>query len=167
VLDVWARPLTPGASGSTVGTNLGNVFIVTEDPSGASGRATAFRFGAVVEEGQLQSTSIDAFSEGVGWQSTGVAWQPDTWYNVRMDADYANKTYDVFIDGSLVMDDIDFFHTTSTHLSQVRIFRGSGQAGMIVDDLSIFVPEPNALVLSLTASGLVLFRRRKQVRRRA
>ena len=160
VLDVWARPLTPGADGSTVGTNLGNVFIVLEDPSGASGRAAAFRFGATVDAGTIQSTSIDVFSEGPGWVTTGVAWQPDTWYNVQLDADYTNKTYDVYIDGAQVMDDTTFFNTASTGLSQIRIFRGSGQAGMIVDDLSVTIPEPSALVLVMVGGMALLTWRR-------
>jgi len=155
VMDVWARPLTPGADGSTVGTNLGNVFIVMEDSTGASGRAAAFRFGATVDEGQLQSTSIDVFSEGPGWIPTGIEWQPDTWYNVRLDADYTTKTYDVFIDGAQVLDDTTFFNTASTNLSQIRIFRGSGQAGMILDDLSVVVPEPGTFSLLLLAGTIL------------
>jgi hypothetical protein len=159
VLDVWARPLTPGASGSTVGTNLGNVFIVMEAPAGASARAAAFRFGATVAEGQLQSTSIDVLSQGSVWMPTGVAWQPDSWYNVRLDADYATQTYDAYIDGTQVADDVTFVHAASTHLSQIRIFRGSGQAGMIIDDLSV-IPEPGTLGLLLAGSIMLLTRRR-------
>jgi hypothetical protein len=161
VFDVWARPLTPGASGSSVGTNLGNIFIVTEDADGASGRAAAFRFGATVEEGVLQATSIDALSAGSTWLPTGIAWQPDTWYNLRLDADYSTKTYDVFVDGAQVLDDIAFVHAGSTHLNQIRVFRGSGQAGMIVDDLAAFVPEPSALALLLAAGSVLPFRRRR------
>jgi hypothetical protein len=161
VLDVWARPLTPGASGSTVGTSLGNIFMTMEDASGASGRAAAFRFGATVDAGELQSTSIDVFTEGMGWIPTGVEWQPDNWYNVRLDADYAAKTYDVYIDGSRVKNDLTFYNTNSVNLVQIRIFRGSGQAGMIVDDLSVVVPEPSAFVLSWLVGGMMLLGRRR------
>lgn len=158
VLDVWARPLTPGAAGSTVGTNLNNIFITLEDSSGV--RAAAFRFGATLDNGQLSGTSIDVFSEPLLWAPTGVEWQADNWYNVRLEADYDAKTYDVYVDGAQVQDDVVFYDTDSTGLSQIRIFRGSGQAGMIVDDLSV-VPEPRALGLLLMACALMLLKQRR------
>lgn len=157
VLDVWARPLTPGGSGSTVGTNVGNIFMTMEDSGGT--RAAAFRFGATTDMGVITSTSIDVYTEGTTWITTGVQWQPDAWYNVQLVADYAAKTYDVKIGGATVLTDVPFYAAASAELSQIRIFRGSGQAGMIVDDVSV-VPEPSALVLSLATGMLVCLRGR-------
>lgn len=151
VLDVWARPLTPGASGSTVGTNVGNIFMTMEDSAGT--RAAAFRFGAAVDMGTITSTSIDVYSEAAGWTSTGVQWQPDVWYHVRLTADYSTKTYDISIDGAVALTDVPFYAAGSAELSQIRIFRGSGQAGMIIDDVSV-IPEPSAQALSLAAATL-------------
>jgi hypothetical protein len=161
ILDMWARPLTPGAEGSEIGSNVGNMFVMMEDPSGPSGRAAGFRFGGSLDDNsQLATTSIDVYTEGTGWMPTGVEWQADTWYNVRLDADYIAKTYDVIIDSTEVQSDVPFFNPDATNLSQIRIFRGSGQAGMIADDLFV-VPEPSAVALAVTAAGLALLTRRK------
>lgn len=159
VLDVWARPLSPVGTTeqSTVGSNAGNIFMTMED--GAGIRATAFRFG-VTET----STTIDfATAEQPGlWRPSGTAWAPDAWYNLTMDADYTTKTYDFFIDGTQVnADPIPFYDARSANLSQARIFRGSGQAGMIVDDLSVTaVPEPTGMACLLLAGGAMFLRRR-------
>lgn len=162
VLDLWARPLTPGAADSTIGMNLNNLFFTMEDSSGA--RAAAVRFGATVDMGLIQSTSIDAYAEDVtgGWFATGATWDADTWYNLRMVADYSSKTYNVFVDGTQVAGDVPFYNANSANLSQIRVFRGSGQAGAIVDDIFVgAVPEPSTLALLLIAGCGLALRRRK------
>lgn len=160
VLDVWARPLTPGSTtGSTIGSNVGNIFMTMENSSGV--RAAAFRFGATADMGQITSTSIDYYSEGSAWIPTGLTWQPDTWYNVRLVADYVAKTYSVAIDGTEVASSATFYNTTSSELSQIRIFRGSGQAGMIVDDVAV-IPEPSTIAISLLAGSVLLVGRSRR-----
>lgn len=158
ILDVWARPLSPGTTAeSTVGSNYGNIFMTMEDP--ANVRATAFRFGVVND-----ATTIDyATADQTGlWRASGVTWAPDNWYHLTMDADYTTKTYDFFIDGVQVNSEpIPFYNTTSASFDKTRIFRGSGQAGMIVDDLSVAsVPEPTGAACLLLAGSAMFLRRR-------
>ncbi len=156
VLDVWARPLTPGAAGSTVGANLGNVFMTMEDSAGD--RAAAFRFGYV--SGAATIDYGTAAQAGL-WRASGVVWQPDTWYHLTMDANYSTETYDFFIDGAKINTaPIPFYSAASDNFAQTRIFRGSGQAGMIVDDLSVAVPEPTGLASLLLVGGSMFLRRR-------
>src|SRR5690606_3284666 len=45
IMDWWARPLTPGVAGSTIGSELGNTFVGLADSSNR--RAAAVRFGVV------------------------------------------------------------------------------------------------------------------------
>ncbi|MEZ6190430.1 MAG: PEP-CTERM sorting domain-containing protein [Phycisphaerales bacterium] len=156
-LEFWARPLTPGDPAGNIGANLGNMFTTMENSTGQ--RAAAARFGATVTEGQITSTSIDFFSSGLGWVSTGIAWQADTWYNIKMVADYITKTYDGYVDGVLYADDVPFYTSNSDELTQMRFFRGSGQAGQIVDDITA-VPEPASLAVLATVGVGLLGRRR-------
>lgn len=155
VMDVWARPLTAGSSGSNVGANLGNIFMTMEDS--ANVRSAAWRFGYANDVGTIDYATAD--QPGL-WRASGLNWQPDTWYHVAMDVDYAAKTYDFYVDGAkLNADPIPFYTATAGNFDRARIFRGSGQAGMIVDDLAVnlptAVPEPagiTGLVLLGTAS---------------
>ncbi|MCA9237427.1 MAG: PEP-CTERM sorting domain-containing protein [Planctomycetales bacterium] len=152
VLDFWARPLTSGSDGSAIGPNTGNVFIMMEDEQGSSGRATGVRFGP---------TSIDGYS--TNWVASSVSWQPDTWYNVQLVANYLTKEFNLSVDGSLVLSGIPFHAADSPGLNQIRVFRGGSQAGMILDDVSV-VPEPATgllLILSAGAFGLSVVRHRR------
>ena len=144
ILDVWARPLTTGS--------IGNIFLTMEDSNGD--RAAAFRFGG--------GNSIDygtAIAAAFPWQPTGDLWSGDSWYRFTMSLDYSSKTYDFSVDGVLKGADVPFYSTASDFFSQIRIFRGANQAGMIVDDLTV-VPEP-ATIASLLAGGALLLRRRR------
>ncbi len=151
VLDVWARPLTPGTSGAA----LGNIFMTMEDSAG--NRAAAFRFGY---DTATTTAHIDYGSSISGvWQTTGLAWNSDSWYRLTMSVDYAAKTYDFDVNGVRVnTSPIAFYNATSANFAQIRIFRGSNQAGMIVDDLTV-VPEPSTLACLLLGGGLFLIRR--------
>lgn len=160
VLDVFARPLSPPTSDApTTGSAVGNIFMTMEDSAGV--RATAFRFGVTDT-----ATTLDVGTARAGstvWEPTGLTWAPDVWYNLTMEADYAAKTFDFFVDGMQVNSEhIPFYNTTSADFSQVRIFRGSGQAGMIVDDVSVAaVPEPAGIASLLLAGGAMFVRRRR------
>lgn len=148
VLDVWTRPLTGGS--------LGNVFLVMEDSLGASGRAAAFRFGT-----QFGST-ID-YNSNNAWQPTSTIWSSDIWYRLTLTVDYFAKTYDFAIDGTTVnATPIPFFNPNSANFTQVRIFRGANQAGMIVDDLMVSVPEPATIACLLGGMAVLLQRRKKR-----
>jgi hypothetical protein len=123
-LDVWVRPL-PAAGG----TAIGNIFFTMENAAGT--RAAAFRLGPAL--------SIDYGTAITGvWQATGLTADPNTWYKITMDVDYAAKTYDFFVDGVKVnISPIPFYTATADSFRQIRIFRGASQAGMIMDDLII------------------------------
>lgn len=155
VLDVWARPLGPGGAGSTIGTMLGNVFVAMEDSNGD--RAAAFRFGT-----QFGSTiDYGTAPASAPWQPSDVLWNADTWYHLTMNVDYSLKTYDFFIDGiKKNAAPIPFYSAASDNFHQLRLFRGNNQAGMIVDDLMVSIPEPTAAVCFLTGVIPLCTRRR-------
>jgi hypothetical protein len=152
-LDIWTRPLTPGNTGAP----LGNIFLTMEDSSGD--RAAAFRFGFV---GGAPTIDYGTAITGI-WQSTGLPWAEDTWYRFTMTVDYSTKTYDFAVDGVKVNGNpIPFYTALSDDFRQVRIFRGSNQAGMIVDDLTVEpVPEPTTgMILGLGLAALAVRRDR-------
>jgi hypothetical protein len=145
LLDVWTRPLTGGSTG--------NIFLTMEDPAGT--RAAAFRFGP--------SFSID-YGTNIGgvWQASGNLWNSDTWYRLTMSLDYGTKTYDFSIDGTKINSSpIPFYNVGSTNFSQIRIFRGQNQSGMIVDDLLVVIPEPGAIALLFAGGSALILRRRR------
>lgn len=150
VLDVWARPLTGGSTG--------NVFLTMEDSTGD--RAAAFRFGTAFGMTIDYGTSV----AGV-WQPTDTIWDPNSWYRLTLRVDYLAKSYDFAIDGTPVAaNPIPFYTSASDQFSQVRIFRGASQSGMIVDDLTVNIPEPTASVCLLLGLGVVFLRQRRSER---
>jgi hypothetical protein len=127
LLNVWVRPLTAATNPT------GNLFLTMENSAGT--RAAAFRFGP--------AQSIDYGLVSSAWVPTGKRWDPNVWYRMTLRANYANKTYDFAIDGIQVnTSPIPFYAATSDSFAQVRIFRGTSQAGVIVDDLSVAVAGP-------------------------
>lgn len=123
-LDFWVRPLAAAA-----GTAIGNTFLTMENAAGT--RAAALRFGPAL--------SIDYGSTNTGvWVATGLTADPNTWYRITMKLDYATRYYDFFVNDTKVnAEPIRFYTVTSDSFRQVRIFRGTGQAGMILDDLNV------------------------------
>jgi len=152
-LDIWARPLLAG----TTGASLGNIFMTMEDS--ASIRAAAFRFGTSFGQTIDYGTNI-----GSVWQPTTILWDGDTWFHLTLDVDYSTKTYNMAVNGaSVTSSPIPFYNMLSTSFSQVRIFRGANQAGMIVDDFFVVaIPEPASVTFLFAAaacSGMVRRRR--------
>ena len=144
-LDVWMRPLSAG----NVGNALGNTFVTLENAS--SVRAAGVRFGP--------GFSIDYGLVGGAWVATGIIADPDTWYRITFKLNYATKTYDFFVNNNKINSSaIPFYTSTSDKPQQVRIFRGTGQAGLIMDELSVVGPAA-APQLGIRKSGdsLVLF----------
>ncbi len=123
-VEFWARPLVGGATALT--TN--NTFIVLENS--AATRAAAIRFGPAL--------SID-YNANNAWVASGQTWDAtgSTWYRCAMRMDYTTKTYDFLLNGVKVnTSPIPFYVNTSDSLRYIRIYRGSGQAGLILDDVS-------------------------------
>lgn len=133
-LEVWARPLSP----KPLAANLGNIFLTLEDSSNT--RAAAFRFGF---DGATLRPHIDYADGAMGsaiWYDTGIPWDPtNTWYRLTFEVDYGTQTYDFHVNGTKANAAPIAFYTSNfvKTLGQIRIFRGTSQAGMIVDDLSI------------------------------
>lgn len=161
LLDVWLCPLGPREDVGA--TSLGNIFLVVEDDSNATaGRAAAFRFGYYDNGSGTVAPHVDVATSGTGiWQDTGVSWEVGAWYNIRMDVDFATQTYHVSLDGApLNTDPISFYAgNVVDHFGAVRIYRGSNQAGMLVDDL-VVIPEPGAMSLLLLGGWALMWRRK-------
>lgn len=131
-LTAWARPLTPRTDGAVI---LGNIFLTMEDWGGL--RTAAFRFGFDKDTGKAH---IDwATDTAALWRDSGVSWTSNTWYQITLTVNYAAKTYDFLINGSKVnAEPIAFYNgNNAENLSQIRVYRGSNQAGMILDDITI------------------------------
>jgi hypothetical protein len=157
-VDFWARPLssglgadpagTPAGNDKTIGERQGNVFFGIagdNDNSGAADgqRAAAIRFGVDTVGADpytnVVERHIDFASNGSGvWVKSGVLWEPGQWYNLRMDLDFTAKTYDVFINGSKAnTSPITFYHPAATSAQRFFVSRGTNQAGVILDDISV------------------------------
>lgn len=142
LLDIWARPL--------IGGSTGNIFLTMEDSGGD--RAAAFRFGTAFGNTIDYGTNI-----GSVWQPSTTIWDANSWYDLRMRVDYTTKTYDFSINGTQVnASPIPFYNALSDNFSQIRIFRGANQSGMIVDDLLVTIPEPGPMGFLLIGSVLLI-----------
>ena len=76
-----------------------------------------------------------------------------------MRVDYTTKTYDFSINGAQVnASPIPFYNALSDNFSQIRIFRGANQSGMIVDDLLVTIPESGPIGFLLVGSVLLFGR---------
>ncbi|HOY59075.1 MAG TPA: PEP-CTERM sorting domain-containing protein [Verrucomicrobiota bacterium] len=160
LLDVWVCPLGPREDVGA--TSLGNIFLVVEDDSNATaGRAAALRFGYYDNGSGTVAPHVDVATSGTGiWQDTGVSWEVGAWYNIRMNVDFAWQTYGVSLDGAPVAAEIPFYSgNVVDHFGAVRIYRGSNQAGMLVDDL-VVIPEPGAMSLLLLGGCALMWRRK-------
>jgi hypothetical protein len=159
-VDFWVRPLTsglganpagtPAGNEKTIGERQGNVFFgIAGDNDGSSAatgqRAAAIRFG-VDTSGSDPYTNvlerhIDFASETAGtavWVKSGLLWEADQWYNLRMDLDFTTKTYDVFVnDMKANASPITFYHPAATSAQRFFVSRGTNQAGVILDDISV------------------------------
>ena len=183
IVDYWARPLSSGlgadpngvppGNGKTIGERQGNTFVGIADD--AVVRAAAIRFGVdTVGPNPYQNVTarhIDFASASAGsavWVRSGFSWQPDQWYNFKLDLDYDTKTYDFFIDGVKVnAEPIRFYNEASQAATRLFIARGTNQAGQIIDDVNVrAVPEPTAVALGLQVALLAIGLRLRHPSRR-
>lgn len=149
-MDWWARPLTAGSVGSTIGSDLGNTFVGIRDAAG--NRAAAVRFGVVRDDSNvITGTTIDFGTATTGiWVPSGQTWEGDKWYNFRFELNYAARKYDFLIDGvKMNASPIDFYAAASTSAASVFISRGQNNAGQIMDDVSVTTDFDKKLVLTI------------------
>ena len=162
LLDVWVRPLTPRADVGA--TSVGNTFLLVEDSSNATtGRAAGFRFGYYDNGSGTVAPHLDyAASPTSIWQDSGLSWNADDWYNIQMLVNFSTQTYDFLVDGTQVnTSPIGFYQGNSVaSMGAVRIYRGSNQAGMIVDDVAV-IPEPGTWMLLLLGGCALVWARRR------
>lgn len=173
VVDYWARPLgsglgadpsgVPSGNGKTIGERQGNTFVGIADDSVV--RAAAIRFGVDTSGSNpyqnVTARHIDFASASAGaavWVRSGFSWQPDQWYNFKLNLDYDTKTYDFFINGVKVnADPIRFYNEASQSATRLFVSRGTNQAGQIIDDVNVrTVPEPTAVALGLQVALLAI-----------
>lgn len=159
VMDWWARPLTAGSAGSTIGADLGNTFVGIRDAAG--NRAAAVRFGVIRDEADaITGTTIDFGASTTSvWVPSGLSWEADQWYNFRFELNYATKEYDFLINGTKVnAAPIDFYQASSTSATSVFISRGQNNAGQILDDFNVMTDFDKRLLLTIdpaTGSAVV------------
>ncbi len=145
-VEVWVRGLGKGTT--TWGTT--NTFLTVENAAGT--RAAAFRIGP--------NNSIDyGTAISAVWRASGQLWDQNTWFKVTMRLDYATRTYDFLLnDVQVNTSPIAFYAAAADSLSQIRIYRGAAQAGMLLDDLNLTVPVTRpTLGIRKTAGGVELF----------
>ena len=138
-IEFWARALPTG----TLGTATGNVFIALENASGT--RAAALRFGP--------SYSIDyGSSNSAVWVATGLTAETNKFHKFTFKLNYQAKLYELLVDDvNIKPEGIGFYNAGSESFRQIRVFRGTSQAGLILDDLN--VPSPVKITASAIANG--------------
>ena len=154
VVSASARPLLPGPTSgeSTIGFNNGNTFIMMESVAGVNGRAAGVRFGFTNSVRTIDYFTRDAQNAPV-WVSTPVPWDGDSWHDVRFEMNFDDKTYDFYVDQNKInAAPILFPHASTTDFHRIHVYRGTSQAGMIVDDI-LAVPEPSSAMLTLCAAA--------------
>ena len=73
-----------------------------------------------------------------GWPVIIAATIVLNWYRITMEIDYISRTYDFKVNGTAVnTSPIPFYNPAAESFNQIRVFRGTGQAGAILDDLSV------------------------------
>ncbi|HNQ74649.1 MAG TPA: hypothetical protein PKN95_13745 [Verrucomicrobiota bacterium] len=131
--EFWARPFA--------GPVNGNIFITVENAAGT--RAAGVRFGP--------ATSIDYGLVSGAWVPTGLTWDSTNWYHLKFELDYDAHTYNFYVNGARQnLNPVPFYAAGSDSFRQIRVFRGSNQSGVIIDDVNII---PGLRITSITTSN--------------
>ena len=155
-VDFWSRPLTggldadptgtPTGNEKTIGEREGNMFygVADNDDGPNAQRAAAVRFGvdftgAAPLYGNITERHIDFATNIPGvWVKSGLLWEPDQWYNFRMELDFTAKAYDFYVNDTKVnTTPITFYHPAANAAMRFFVSKGTNQAGSILDDVSV------------------------------
>lgn len=151
IMDVWARGLSRG----TTVAPIGNVFFAIEGTAQTTGRAAFIGFRT--PSSTLTNTQNIDYGSGTmpgNWIRSGVLFDETEWYKLTAIFDYSAKTYAFFIDEKEIASNVPFVHAVSDYFRQLRVFRGANQVGMIVDDLTLSIPQvPGAPGLGIRREG--------------
>ena len=86
------------------------------------------------------------------------------WYEVELVIDNANETFDVYLDGDLIVDDNTFRKNPSGDLVAFKVLcsggADSGNGVLGIDDIAVTVPEP--ATMAILGLGAMLISRRKK-----
>jgi hypothetical protein len=86
------------------------------------------------------------FRNGGAYETMVEATEPLTWYSIIMDIDSANKTYDIYVDGLLLVDDAAFRSQDPGGIQRVLIKQNGDNAGLAyVDDVVIGIAVPEQI----------------------
>jgi len=131
---------------------------VDEDPDG--GRSEAYTLqgrseanGLFIRVKLMGSGDIDASNGGTG-EDTGLDWIGGQTYDVRINFDYDNNQYDLYVDGQLVVSGWQFsaYEPTASSLSGIKLMNDPADSGpktVKVDDIRT-IPQAVAPTLSVS-----------------
>jgi hypothetical protein len=128
--------------------SLGRVFMGKRTGSGAYNVQQAL--GVAIEGGRLK-----AYYHDVPQDIQAVAL--DTWYGIRVEADWDTQTFDLFLDGSPLGNYAFNYDYSSDIINSMHMISWYGDS--YLDDVSL-IPEPATIALLLF--GLPLLRRRRK-----
>ncbi len=78
------------------------------------------------------------------------------WYAAKIEVDIANQTYDYYLDGVLLVDDMGFRSTSAKKISQIAFGGGSGGLDYSLDNVRIYATNevPSSIVLDAESINL-------------
>jgi len=89
------------------------------------------------------SSNIVVYS-GSTTQAVGSALTAGDWVRFTVNSDYANTNWDLYVNGVLEAEDLDFYQTSSTSYTEFGI-RGAGSSNAPVDDIAITLVPPSTV----------------------
>lgn len=86
---------------------------------------------------------------GTSTQTVSAAIQENTWVNFIVHSDYATTNWDLYVGGSLLIGDLDFYDSSASY-SEFGIENGGGASNAPVDNVSITLTRPASLPPTLS-----------------
>ncbi|HOK53175.1 MAG TPA: PEP-CTERM sorting domain-containing protein [Armatimonadota bacterium] len=121
--------------------------------------ATSNRAGMI--GGNYDSTTgvgtFKAFNGGPGWTSFG-SFQLNTRYQLMMELDLTTRTYDVYLDGTKMLNGLNFYTSNLDSIGYLHFYRRYKAGTYAVDNVKVeYAPVPEPGSLFALACGLVGF----------